>query len=116
MGNDDPQACTFSSLPRGGFDGAGYVFGRWICRPMIRLLLFLSLLFLVGAQSRASGWQAEWLAAVGRGVLAAPDRLALPETDVGLADRKGKTALMVAASKGDAVLVGKLLALAPDAV
>lgn len=77
MGNNDLQAGTFRSLPRGDFDGAGYVFGRRIRGPMIRLLFFLSLLFLAGAQCRASGWQAEWLAAIGRGDLAALDRLAL---------------------------------------
>lgn len=69
---DGPRACP-SALRSGGDCGVGrrYSSGQKTRWPMIRLLFFVSFLFLAAAECRASDWQAEWLAAVGSGDLAA---------------------------------------------
>ncbi len=80
------------------------------------LILALSLpLALAGGQARADGWSSQWQEAIRSGDLAALSTLAAPGLNVDLAGPKGRTALMVASSRGDVRLILKLLDLGASA-
>ncbi len=78
---------------------------------MFRLLILVLALLAVGDRAIADDWPSQWRAAVRAGDVAALSRLAAPDRDVDLADRRGRTALMVVASKGDVPLMRRLLQL-----
>lgn len=81
---------------------------------MLRLLILaLPLLIFVG-QARADAWPSQWRAAIRSGDLTALSKLAAPDRDVDLADRRGRTALMVATSKGEIPLMRRLLDLGAE--
>lgn len=81
---------------------------------MFRLLILPPLLALAAVPAQADDWASRWRAAIRSSDLSALSTLAGPDRDVDLADRRGRTALMVAASKGDAILLRRLLELGAD--
>lgn len=81
---------------------------------MFRALILVLSLMIAGVQVRADDWSSRWQAAIGSVYVAALSALAEPDRNLDLADRRGRTALMVASSKGDVRLIRRLLDLGAE--